>query len=227
MLPRLQTQHLTAKQVLGMPDEPIQRVYFPRGAVISLLVPMESGASVEAATVGWEGMFGLPVYLGDGLAQDETVCQISGEAASMSVTAFRQAVADCPELQTLLQRYALALMGQMARTAGCNRAHPVEERCARWLLMTHDRVGQDEFFLTHEFLAAMLGVRRASVTLVAGQFQQAGLIRYRRGNLTIVDREGLEEASCEDYRLTHHIYERLYRTATPPPQLARAWTGRG
>ncbi len=116
-------------------------------------------------------------------------------------------------MQRILRRYALALMGQMTRTAGCNRAHPLEERCARWLLMTRDRVGEDEFSLTHEFLATMLGVRRATVTVAAGMLQQAGLIDYRRGHMRILDRERLEAAACEDYRLTNAIYDQLLPSA--------------
>jgi CRP-like cAMP-binding protein len=113
-------------------------------------------------------------------------------------------------LHAQLHRYALALMGQLIRTAGCNRIHPLEERCARWLLLTADRVGANEFKLTQEFLAAMLGVRRPTVTVAAGLLQEAGLIRYRRGLVTITDRERLEESACEDYRLTRQLYDRMY-----------------
>jgi CRP-like cAMP-binding protein len=210
LLPHLEPVRLEQGLTLAEPDEPLSYAYFPRGAVLSMLVPMENGEALEAATIGFEGMFGLPLFLADGVGADEVICQIAGDAARITASAFREAIADSAELTDLLHRYTLALMGQMARTAGCNRAHPVEERCARWLLLTHDRVGRDEFYLTHEFLAAMLGTRRPSVTLIAGQLQQAGLIHYRRGNLTIVDREGLEEVACEDYRLTCDLYERLY-----------------
>jgi CRP-like cAMP-binding protein len=216
LLPLLEPVHLEQKQVLAMANEPISHAVFPTTAVISLIVPMENGESVEAATVGLEGMLGLPLFLGDGAAAEEAVVQIEGKALRMPAETFRQVVTETPELQDLLHRYTLALMGQMSRTAGCNRAHPIEERCARWLLLTHDRVGNDTFYLTHEFLAAMLGTRRPSVTIVAGQLQQAGLIRYRRGQLTILDREGLENAACEDYRLTQDLYERLYAPVMTP-----------
>jgi CRP-like cAMP-binding protein len=225
LLPSLEAVRLEHRFPLAAPDEPMDYVYFPRGAVVSVLAPMDDGGSVEAATIGLEGMIGLPVFLADGVSPDEVICQIGGDAARLSATAFRQAIADSHELTALLRWYTLALMGQMARTAGCNRAHPVEERCARWLLLTHDRVGGDEFFLTQEFLAAMLGTRRPSVSLIAGQLQQAGLIRYRRGHMTILDREGLEAAACEDYQLTRDLYERLYlghqaaaRRDAPPPR---------
>jgi hypothetical protein len=171
---------------------------------------MEDGQSVEGATVGIEGMSGLPVFLGDGTATYEVICQVAGSGARMAADRFRSAVQRCPALHQQLQRYALALMEQLIRTAGCNRVHPIEERCARWLLMTADRVGSNEFTLTQEFLAAMLGVRRPSVTVAAGLLQAAELIRYRRGIVTIVDRERLEESACEDYRLTRAIFERLY-----------------
>ena len=130
----------------------------------------------------------------------------------MSAERFRAAFERSPVLHAQLHRYTHALMGQLIRTAGCNRVHPIEERCARWLLMTADRVCADQFQLTQEFLASMLGVRRPSVTVAAGLLQQAGLISYRRGIVTILDRERLEESACEDYRLTREIYERMYRS---------------
>jgi CRP-like cAMP-binding protein len=214
LLAELEPVHIEHKQYLSGPDESIKEVYFPRGAVISILAPMEDGQSVEGATVGVEGIVGLPVFLGDGSAQDEVVCQVPGPGARMSAERFRFAYERSAALHDMLHRYTLALMGQLIRTAGCNRAHPVEERCARWLLMTSDRVGSNEFPLTQEFLAAMLGVRRPSVTVAAGLLQQAGLIQYHRGRLTIIDRERLEQSACEDYRLTRQIYERLYRDGT-------------
>src|SRR4051794_25356457 len=212
--PDLESVHIAHKQHLSRPDEAITHVYFPRGAVISILAPMEDGQNVEGATVGTEGLAGLPIFLGDGSAQDEVVCQVAGPGARMTAEHFRVASQPGRALHDILHRYTLALMGQLIRTAGCNRAHPVEERCARWLLMTSDRVGSNEFPLTQEFLAAMLGVRRPSVTVAAGLLQQAGLIQYRRGIVTIKDRERLEQSACEDYRLTRQIYERLYRNGT-------------
>ena len=212
LLPDLQSVQLEHKQVLSRPDEPVEHLYFPRGAVISMLVAMEDGQTVEGATIGYEGLAGLPVFLGDGNAQDEAICQVAGPCARMGADRFRAACQRSPVLHDQLHRYTLALMGQLMRTAGCNRAHPMDERCARWLPMTAERVGADEFALTQEFLAAMLGVRRPSVTVAAGLLQQAGLIRYRRGIVTIVDRERLEQAACEDYRLTREIYERLYQS---------------
>jgi hypothetical protein len=181
-----------------------------------MLVLMEDGQSVEGATIGSEGVAGLSVFLGDGSSQDEVICQVPGPAARMSADRFRAAYERSRALHDQLHRYTLALMGQIGRTAGCNRVHPIDERCARWLLMTADRCGADEFPLTQEFLAIMLGVRRPSVTVAAGVLQHAGLIRYRRGIVSIIDRAGLEDAACEDYRLTRDIYERMYQR--PPRQ---------
>lgn len=152
----------------------------------------------------------LASFLSEGTSIEDAVCQVSGQAACIDVPELQAASEWSGPLHDVLHRYALALMGQMTRTAGCNRVHPVEERLARWLLMTHDPVGADAFFLTHEFIAAMLGVRRPSVTVAAGILQRAGLIDYRRGNMRILDRSRLEEAACEDYRLTAEIYEGLF-----------------
>jgi CRP-like cAMP-binding protein len=195
---------LEAQQTLAFPDEPILHIYFPRDAVISLLVTMEDGKAVEGASVGNEGLVGLQVFLGDGTATDEVVVQIAGEAARMRVSAFRAAVERSGEFQALLQHYTLGMMKQLARTAGCNRLHSVEERCARWLLMGRERVGRDTFPLTHAGLASLLGVRRASVTEAAGVLQGQGLIEYHRGSITIRDPQRLEAAACEDYRLSRY-----------------------
>jgi len=213
LLPDLHAVQIQHKQWLSRPSESIEHVYFPRGAVVSMLVPMEDGQSVEGATIGLEGLAGLAVFLGDDTTDDEVICQVAGPAARMTADRFRAAFERSPVLHAQLLRYTHALMGQLIRTAGCNRVHPIEERCARWLLMTADRVCADQFQLTQEFLAAMLGVRCPSVTVAAGLLQQAGLISYRRGIVTILDRERLEESACEDYRLTREIYERMYRAA--------------
>jgi CRP-like cAMP-binding protein len=211
-------QHITDvavphRQIIATRRQPLQHIYFPRGAVLSILVTMDDGQAVEGATIGHEGMLGLAAFLGDGTSIEDVVCQVSGREARIDVPEFQAACERSESLHEVLHRYSLALMGQMSRTAGCNRVHPVEERLARWLLMTHDRVGADTFFLTHEFLAAMLGVRRPSVTVAAGLLQRAGLIDYLRGNLRILDRPRLEETACEDYRLTGEIYEGLFPDA--------------
>ena len=215
LLPDIEPVSLAQKQSLTEPDEPITHVYFPRGAVASILAYMADGAAVEGATVGREGLIGLPMLMGDGIGTEVAICQVPGPAARIRSEALLAIAPQSSALMHAVHRYALALMGQMVRTAGCNRVHPVEERCARWLLMTADRVGANEFPLTQEFLAAMLGVRRPSVSLAAGMLQQAGFITYKWGQVRILNREGLEQTACEDYRLTKQIYDSLYRgTAT-------------
>jgi CRP-like cAMP-binding protein len=207
----LEVVRLKIRQVVVFPDEPVQDIYFPRDAVLSMLVPMESGMSLEGAVIGNEGMVGLALFLGDGTSPEEVIVQIPGEAAKLAGPLFQAVLARSPAFQRLLQGYTLALMSQLARTAGCNGVHPVEERLARWLLMSRDRVGRDRFPLTHEFLSVMLGVRRASVSEAAATLQQAGLIQYRHGQIAILDREGLEKSSCEDYRVTRRTYDNLYQ----------------
>jgi CRP-like cAMP-binding protein len=198
------------KDVLLTPGRAIDRVYFPRGAVISLLTTMDDGSSIEIATVGNEGFVGVPVFLGAQAmgARDLYQVQVPGEAVTMDAQAFLAAAQRDP-LRGLVQRYAQALFTQVTQQVACNGLHSVEERCSRWMLLTHDRVGSDEFPLTQEFLAQMLGVRRASVTVAAGALQHAGFIRYARGRVTVIDREGLEDASCECYRIIRSEFDRL------------------
>jgi CRP-like cAMP-binding protein len=193
-----------------VPDDPIEYVYFPRTAVLSMLVRMEEGKSAEGATLGNEGLIGVQLFLGGGEASEETVVEIGGQAARVRSTIFRQAIERSVMLRMLLQRYALALMNQLAWTSACNRLHSVDERCARWLLMSRDRVGQNAFPLTHERLALILGVRRASVTVAAAALHRAGVIDYHRGWVTILDSHRLESAACEDYRHSRDGYERMY-----------------
>jgi CRP-like cAMP-binding protein len=210
LAPYLEVVHLEAKHVLASPEQPIHHVYFPRDAVISVLVPMEDGSAAEGATIGNEGMVGLSVFLGDSTANEEIVPAVAGEALRMRASIFRDLVKQAPALQSVLHRYTLALLHHIGRTAGCNRVHPVDQRCARLLLMSRDRVGRDTFAMTHEFLATVLAVRRASVTEAAGMLQQAGCIEYHRGHVTIRDPRALEDAACEDYRLAREAYDRAY-----------------
>jgi CRP-like cAMP-binding protein len=210
LLPQMETVHLAAREVLTMPDQALHYVYFPHDAVAALLVPMEDGSAAEGATVGNEGIIGLQVFLGDGISNEEVVEMIPGEALRMRAAHFRAAVQSSPELQGVVHGYTLALMNQMARTAGCNRVHSVEQRFARLLLMTSDRLGRASLAITHEFLSNMLAVRRASVTEAACSLHQSGLIDYHRGHLTIRDRTALEDVACEDYHLARDAYDRLY-----------------
>ena len=198
------------KQVLLTPGKAIDTVYFPRGAVISLLTTMDDGSSIEIATIGNEGFVGVPVFLGaHGMgARDFYQVQVPGEVVAMEAKVFL-AAARRGRLHDLVQRYTQALFTQVTQQVACNGLHSVEERCSRWMLLTHDRVASDSFPFTQEFLAQMLGVRRASVTVAAGALQHAGFIRYNRGRVTIMDREGLEDASCECYRIMRTEFDRL------------------
>jgi CRP-like cAMP-binding protein len=208
---------LEIKTVLFEPGEPIDAVYFPLDGVISLVTPLEDGAIVEVATVGNEGIVGVPLVLGGSLAV-RAISQMAGRSLRMEAPAFIRELKSGGPLQDLVQNYIQALFGQISQAAACNRLHTNEERLSRWLLMSHDRVGVDQFAITHEFLGQMLGSRRATVTLSAGILQAAGLIRYRRGQVTILDREGLEAVSCECYGAIKEELDRVLKpsqTASP------------
>lgn len=191
---------LRLKTVLFEPGEVVDGVHFPLDGVVSLVAPMEDGNIVEVATIGNEGLVGVPTVLGGSL-RVRAISQVAGRALSMPTSAFLHELASCPALARVVQSYVLALFGQISQAAACNRLHSTEERLSRWLLMSHDRVGRDEFPITQEFLGQMLGARRATVTLSAGLLQRAGLIRYHRGHVEILDREGLEATSCECYQV--------------------------
>lgn len=205
----LQVVQLPRRTVLHEPGTPMSRVYFPRTAVASMVTTMEDGSTVEVATVGNEGMVGLSVLLGTSTMPMEVFIQIDGDAVSLPATLLKEATSNGGAFRPLLDRYTQALLSQIAQSGACNRLHPIDQRCARWLLMSHDRVPGDDFSLTQEFLSQMLGVRRATVTTAASILQRAGYIRYRRGRIQITDREGLEAASCECYRVIRSEYERL------------------
>ena len=197
------------RQPLHEADKPISWVYFPRTGVASVVARMSEGGTIEVATIGNEGVVGLSAYLGNGRSSMEVFVQIPGEAVRMSSGAFRQELRTGTALRDVVRRYAQALMTQIGQSAACNRAHPTVERCARWLLMTHDRVSGDEYSLTQEFLGEMLGVRRAGVTVAAGLLKRRHLIDYRRGRIRILDRKGLEKAACECYALIRSEHEQL------------------
>jgi len=172
---------------------------------------MADGTTIEVGTIGREGVAGLGVFLGVPSVKGHTFVQVSGAAWKIDAGPFRELLQQGGALPARLGRYTQALFTQVAQSAACNRAHPVEQRCARWLLMTHDRVGEGAFTLTQDFLAIMLGVRRASVTVAAGMLQRAGFIRYSRGRLEVLDRDGLEAASCECYQIVVDSYDRSLR----------------
>jgi CRP-like cAMP-binding protein len=178
--------------------------------VISILAAMDDDQAVEVATVGIEGMIGIPVVLGADTSPDLVFCQIPGHALRMPAGAFRELADGAGAIRTLLQRYTLAFVRQLSQGSACNRLHPMDQRCARWLLMTRDNTGgRDEFPLTQDFLAKMLGVRRATVSEAAGRLQRAGLITYHRGVIRVHDRQGLEAAACRCYRIVTEEYARL------------------
>ena len=210
LVANMESVFLKFKQSVYEPNEPIEYVYFVQNGVTSLLNVMEDGREVEVATVGNEGMVGLPVFLGADKIPGRAFSQIPGDALRMKADVFKDKVTPGTRLHDLLQRYTQALFNQIAQGAACNSLHSVEERMCRWLLMTQDRVGEDEFPLTQEFLSQMLGVRRPTVSTAASILQKAGLIRYSRGNITILDREGLEASSCECYRIIQTEFERLF-----------------
>ena len=208
--PQLESVTLELGQVLAAATEPFDHVYFPETAVVSIINHMSDGGAVEVGTIGNEGMVGIASFLEADPGQNETVVQIPGTARRAPASAVADGAHGHPTLRRLLNRYTQTYLTQVAQTAACNRLHGIEERCARWLLMTHDRVGRAETFpLTQEYLAIMLGVRRAGVTLAAGSLRDAGLIRYSRGAVHVIDREGLEAASCECYGIVRRHFDRL------------------
>ncbi len=211
LAPHLEQVRLELKDVLLDRGKHIYSVYFPLSSVASLLNMVEGTGGVEIATVGNEGLLGLSVSWGiDTLNPREFVqCQVPGDALVMDAETFAAKLAGEGELSWLVHRYTQAFVTQIGQQVACNGLHSVEERCARWMLLTQDRVGSDEFPLTQEFLAQMLGVRRASVTVVAGTLQQAGFINFRRGRIRVTDRRGLESASCDCYGVLREVFDRL------------------
>jgi CRP-like cAMP-binding protein len=206
---RMQLVRLASGQHLVDAGVPVRTVLFPETAVVSMIATMRDGTSVEVATVGVEGFVGLPALLGtDGLPMT-VLAQVPGDAWRIDAEVFRHEVDRQAGLRASTDRYLQGLIVQIAQTVACNRLHPVGERAARWLLMTADRVGADQFHLTQEFLATMLGVHRPSVTVAAGELQRDGAISYHRGNVTIADRGRLERAACECYRVIRAVFDRL------------------
>ena len=208
--PHMERIDVPLLEVLAEPGQPFEHVFFPETGVISLVNKLADGSEVEVGTIGNEGMAGLNVVLDSPSLPVITLMEIPGEVVRLPVTTMVTVVEEYPEVRRLLLRYAQAFMIQVAQTAACNRVHEIYGRCARWMCMSHDRMGgQPQFMLTQHVLSQMLGVRRAGVTVAAGQLQRAGFIRYSRGRITILDREGLEGAACECYGVVKREFERL------------------
>ncbi len=201
--------HLAPLEVIGRPEEPLAHAYFPLTGLLSIVALDEDGAIVEVGTAGNEGMIGLPTFLGLPASPFQTMGEVPGEHARVPMRDLLAIAAPGTTLHALLMRYAQAFSVLAGQAAACNRLHPLEERCARWLLMVHDRARADTFLLTHEVLGQMLGVRRPGVTVALGILQTAGFITYRRGTVVVRDREGLEAAACECYAIITAEYDRL------------------
>jgi CRP-like cAMP-binding protein len=207
---------LAASDELMEPGERIGRVYFPCDSFVSLIMPTEGHAGLEVGLVGDEGMLGVSLALGVDVASMRAVVLGEGPALRMDAAPFRRELRTSEALQRVLERYAHVLMVQLAQAVACTRFHVVEARLARWLLMTQDRAHADEFHATHEVLACMLGVRRVGITKAATSLQRRRLIRYHRGEVTILDRLGLQRASCGCYEADRTVYSRVMGSMRNP-----------
>jgi CRP-like cAMP-binding protein len=216
--PHLSHVDFEYKMSLYEASRPIEQVYFPIDGVASLVVTTAEGASAEVGTIGNEGMVGLPIVLGDRDAPSSVYVQVPGTALKMDVPIFRGELDRNPTLNLIMLRYAHAFFNQVAQSTACAHLHQVEQRCCRWLLMTRDRMPSGDFLLTHEFLGMMLGVRRTTVTDVMGALQKAGLIRYRRGHVTVLDHEALEQRACECYEVSRVEFDRLLGDTSLAPR---------
>lgn len=200
---------LKRREVLFEPRTRIPAVYFPVDGIISLLTVMKDGSGVETATTGREGMVGMGLFHGVAEAAQQAVIQVPGQCYAVDGDTFQSLLPQMPTLNRLLHRFSVVLFTLAAQNSGCNRKHSIEERCCRWMLMVADRLDQSSFDLTHDFIAQMLGVRRASVTEALGALEKRGLVKTSRGRITIVDREGLERCSCECYDIIRNAVSGL------------------
>jgi CRP-like cAMP-binding protein len=209
LLEKMERIELTPRKVLYDPDKPIEHVFFPEDGVVSLVRSMKEGSILEVATIGREGMVGLPVFLGAATSPLQAFAQVPGHALRMKTDDFKREVTNGFSLRRVLERYTQALFTQLSQSVACNRLHSLEQRCARWLLYTADRVQDSRFMLTQEFLAQMLGVRRASVNGFLQAFQRKGMIEYKPGEMRIKNRRKLESVSCECYFVVKKEYQKL------------------
>ena len=200
------------RQEIYAADQPIVDVYFPLDCVLSIVAGMRDGSQIEVGTIGREGMSAFPLLMGASTTANVCYCQVPGSAIKVSADLFHTLFTSDTAFRQLLDRYLQAYVNMLGQLAACNRLHSIYERCARWLLMTHDRVKSNNIPLTHEFLAMMLGTGRSGVTIAAATLQQAGFIKYAHGTITILDRPGLEDASCECYDVARRQFGGLLRT---------------
>lgn len=207
--PNLELVYLPLHQVIYRPGESMEYAYFPNRAMISLVAMMKEGATVEIGLIGKEGMVGIPVLLGGNSTISLAIVQVAGSAMRIQAKHLKAAFDRGGYLQSLLLRYIQARWTQVSQTAACNRLHSLEQRLARWLLLVHDCLQELEFPMTHEYIAQMLGSRRSGVTEAAGMLQKAGIIRYRRGIITIINRQRLETSACECYGIIKAEFARL------------------
>jgi CRP-like cAMP-binding protein len=210
LAPNLKDIPLAQGDVLHEPGDVFNQVYFPHAGMVSLLAVMQNGMAVETATIGREGVVGASAGLGSRFAPHRSVVQVKGTAARIATAPFQAAVDKSSSLKRLVVRYGDSLMMMVQQSAGCNALHALEARLCRWLLQTRDRNDGDRLPLTQELLSQMLGVRRTTLTLVARELQSAGLIRYRRGNIEILDRRGLEATACECYKAVQRHVEHVF-----------------
>jgi CRP-like cAMP-binding protein len=207
LLGALEPVTLKLDEVLYEPGQTITQVYFPGASLVSLLTLADGHLALEVGLIGREGMVGIPLVLGHSTSPVRALVQGGGAALRMASATFRKEFGMSPALQHELYRYTYALMSQISQTAACNRFHVVEQRLARWLLMTHDRMKSDQFHMTHEFLGHMLGVRRVGVTKAAQALQDHNLIRYCRGEIRVLDRKGLEASACQCYAVVKDMHD--------------------
>ena len=210
--PHLQPTEMGYRQSLYCANQPIETAYFPESGVASMVCTMENGQAVEVGTIGNEGVVGLPALFGDTTPPHAVYVQVPGYGLQMAMSILRHEFDRSDSLRNMILLYARSMFNQLAQSAACSHFHDVEQRACRWLLMTHDRMLSDEFLLTHEFFAMMLGVRRQGVSKVAGLLQEAGLIRYHRGTITILDRCELEKRACECYAVSRRDFNELLGT---------------
>jgi CRP-like cAMP-binding protein len=207
---------LGVREQVYLPEKPIRDVFFPIDSVLSIVTRMKDGNQIEVGTIGREGMSAFPLLMGASSTANDCYCQVRGQAITITAGIFRTLSSSDVGFRQLLDRYLQAYVNMLGQLAACNRLHSVYERCARWLLMTHDRVNLDEIPLTHEYLAMMLGTGRSGVTIAAATLRQAGFISYAHGKIRILDRPGLEDASCECYEVAREQFGGFLRHSTPP-----------